>query len=143
MITILLSAVLTVLGRLLYEVPIPGARMPALVLTLFVGAVSFCCLAFAFTLVVRKDSAAMSMATGVMLTLFFISGNFFAVDSDVMRTGADVFPVEHLNEGLVTAFNPETVGSGLQAWNLGVMALWGAGALVLTARFFRRTPSSD
>jgi ABC-2 type transport system permease protein len=141
--TVLLTVVLVGLGRLVYGVPIPTARIPALILTLVVGAVAFCCLAFAFTLIVRKDSAAMSMAIGVTLTLFFLSGNFFRVENHSMRTVADIFPVKHLNQALITVFNPHTTGSGIQVWDLIVIALWGAGALLLAARLFRWTPRSD
>ena len=43
-----------------------------------------------------------------MLTLFFLSGNFFNVKSHAMLTVARIFPVKHLNDAMLTAFNPQT-----------------------------------
>jgi ABC-2 type transport system permease protein len=108
-----------------------------------VGAASFCCLGFAFTLIVREANAAMPMALGVMLALFFISRGFLRVQSSTMSTVANVFPVKHLNQALITAFNPHPTGTGIHAWDLIVIALWGACALLLAARYFRWTPPTN
>lgn len=139
---VLLAAVLTGLGGLVYGVPIPGARMPALILTLVVAAAAFCCCAFAFTALIRTEDSAVAVAMGVMLTLFFISGNFFKVDSSAMRQIAAVFPLKHLNNAFLTAFNPNTTGTGIEWTDLLVIAFWGLGSLAAAVRLFRWTPSS-
>jgi ABC-2 type transport system permease protein len=142
-VSILLTLLLIVLGRLVYGVPIPGARLPALFVALAVGAFAFCCLAFAFTLAARSASALGSLAMGTMLVLFFISGNFFNVTNHTMLTTARIFPVKHLNEAMLIAFNPHTAGSGIAWSDLAIIAAWGIGALLLSIRFFRWTPESS
>jgi ABC-2 type transport system permease protein len=142
-VSVLLTLLLLVVGRLVYGVPVPGARLPALVLALTVGAFAFCCLAFAFTLAARNAGALSSLAMGTMLVLFFISGNFFNVVNHAMLTTARVFPVKHLNQAMLTAFNPNTTGSGITWVDLAIMAAWGIGALLVSIRFFRWTPDSS
>lgn len=142
-VSVLLTVLLVALGRLVYGVPVPTTRLPAVALALAVSSFSFCCLAFAFTLAVRKANAATSLGMGVMLTLFFLSGNFFNVKSHAMLTVARIFPVKHLNDAMLTAFNPQTHGSGITWTALAVIAAWGVGALLVSARFFRWTPGSS
>jgi hypothetical protein len=124
---VLLTVVLTGLGTLAYGVPIPAARLPALIATLIIAAAALCCCAFAFTTLIRKEDSAVAVAMGVMLTLFFISGNFFKVDNSAMRQIAGVFPVKHLNNAFLTAFNPHIAGSGILWPDLLVITLWGLG----------------
>ncbi len=143
LIAVLTTIVLIVLGRVLYGVSVPSARIPVLILTVAVGAIAFACMAFAFTLAARKESAAEPLAFGATLTLFFISGNFFTVNNNTMRAIANVFPVKHLNQALVTVFNPHTTGSGVKGWDLAVLAIWGLASLLIATRFFRWTPASD
>jgi ABC-2 type transport system permease protein len=143
LLALLTTAVLIVLGRVLYGVALPSPRIAALGLTVVVAAVSFACMAFAFTLAARKESAAQPLALGATLTLFFISGNFFTVNNHSMRAIANIFPVKHLNQALITVFNPHTTGSGIKGWDLAVVAIWGLAALLIAIRYFRWTPLSD
>jgi ABC-2 type transport system permease protein len=143
LLALLTTAMLIVLGRVLYGVALPSLRIAALILTVVVAAVSLACMAFAFTLAARKESAAQPLALGATLTLFFISGNFFTVNNHTMRTIANIFPVKHLNQALVTVFNPHTTGSGIKGWDLAVIAIWGLAALLIAIRFFRWAPLSD
>ena len=85
----------------------------------------------------------MPLGLGAMLTLFFLSGNFFNINNDTMRTIANVFPVKHLNTALVTVFNPHTAGAGIKSWDLAVIVIWGLASLLIAIRFFRWTPASD
>ena len=56
---------------------------------------------------------------------------------------ANVFPVRHFYQAMLTAFNPNVTGSGLALEHLGILALWGAAGLALAAWKFRWTPSAD
>lgn len=136
------SVLLIVLGRALYGVPLPTERLAALILTIVVAAVSFACMAFAFTIGVNKENAGQPLALGVTLTLYFISGNFFAVKNATMRTIANLFPVKHLNEALITVFNPNTTGTGIRPADLAVIAIWGIASLLIAIRHFRWSPHS-
>ena len=71
---------LLALGRVAYGIPVPLAGLPALLLVLLLVSAAFCCLAFAFTLVVGKAGAAVPLGTGVTLALYFLSGNFFIIE---------------------------------------------------------------
>ena len=143
LLVMLTTVVLIVLGRVLYGVALPSTRIAALILAVAVAAIAFACMAFAFTLLVRKETSAMPLGLGAMLTLFFISGNFFNINNHTMRTIANVFPVKHLNTALVTVFNPHTAGAGIKNWDLAVIAIWGLASLLIAIRFFRWTPASD
>jgi ABC-2 type transport system permease protein len=56
---------------------------------------------------------------------------------------ANVFPVRHFYQAMVTAFNPHVTGSGLAPEHLGILALWGVAGLALAAWKFRWTPAGD
>ena len=60
-----------------------------------------------------------------------------------MRTIANIFPVKHLNQALITVFNPHTTGTGIKAWDLAVVAIWGLAALLIAIRYFRCSSLSD
>jgi ABC-2 type transport system permease protein len=137
-----IAAVLLAIGWAGYNAHVPARTAPALVVTIVVGALSFCCLGYALASVVRDEDSAQPITQAVMLPLYFISGVFVAVTSlprwlvDV----ADVFPVRHLAAALLTAYNPHTTGSGFSLADLGVVALWGLAGLAVALRRFSWSP---
>ncbi len=137
------AAALIVLGRGAYGIPIPLAGIPALILTLLVSSSAFCCLAFAFTLVVRKANAAVPLLTGLTLALYFLSGNFFLLAHPPMllRIISETFPVQHLNNALLTPLNPNTSGLRIEWIDLLIIAAWGVAGVVIALRYFRWTPT--
>jgi ABC-2 type transport system permease protein len=144
-ISVLLSILVMLLGRIAYGVPIPSATMPAFIVTVLVGATAFSCLAFAFTGIVRRQRAATPMVFGVTLALFFISGNFFPLNKlpAVWTVVDNVFPVYHFNTAMWTIFTHQTTGTGFRWGDLGVIALWGLAGGLIAARFFRWMPTGD
>ncbi|HJX32630.1 MAG TPA: ABC transporter permease, partial [Solirubrobacterales bacterium] len=48
-VALIMMALLAAIGRVLYSVPIPWDRLPAIVVTLVIGAAAFCCLGIALT----------------------------------------------------------------------------------------------
>lgn len=137
------AAALVALGRGAYGIPVPLAGLPALVLALLVSSAAFCCLAFAFTLAVKRASAAVPLLTGLTLALYFLSGNFFLLEHPpfLLNLVGKTFPVQHLNNALLTALNPNATGLRIQGVDLLVIAAWGAAGLIIALRFFRWTPS--
>jgi ABC-2 type transport system permease protein len=135
------AVALIALGRGAYGIPVPLAGLPAIFLALLVSCAAFSCLAFAFTLAVRKAGAAVPLGTGITLTLYFLSGNFFLVEHPplLLRILGDTFPVKHLNNALLTPLNPNTHGTRIEWIDLLVVAAWGIGGLILALRFFRWT----
>jgi ABC-2 type transport system permease protein len=138
------AAALVSLGRGAYGIPVPLGGVPALVLALFVASAAFSCLAFAFTLAVRKAGAAVPMLSGLTLALYFLSGNFFLVEHPplFLRVVGETFPVKHLNIALLTPLNPNATGSRIEWIDLLVIAAWGLGGLIIAIRFFRWTPTA-
>ena len=137
-ISLLMAVVLTLIGRVVYDVAIPDTTLPAALLTLVVGAAAFNCIGIALTVAIPSQDA-------VALPLYFISGIFIPeteIPDGVLQV-ADVFPFRHFFEALFDAFDPATTGSGLELGNLAVVVLWGVAALLIAARWFRWTPHSD
>jgi len=136
------AVALLALGHVVYAIPVPLAGMPALILALLVSSAACCCLGFAFTLAVRKASAAVPLGTGVTLALYFLSGNFFVIEDRplLLRVVGSAFPVRHLNDALLTPLNPNAAGSRVEWLDLLVIAAWGLGGLLVALRLFRWTP---
>lgn len=134
--------VLLVIGRFAYGVRLPSSTLPGVVLTAVVGAVAFCCLAYALTTVISNADAAQPMVQAVMLPLYFISGVFIPnVNLPTwLQDVARIFPVQHLASGLHHAFDPATRGSGIVWSDLGVLALWGVAGLTVALMRFAWTP---
>ena len=68
-----------------------------------------------------------------MLPLYFISGVFIPKSqlSSTLKDIAAVFPVSHLNNTLFKAFDPSTTGAGIAGHDLLILAIWGAGGLLV------------
>jgi ABC-2 type transport system permease protein len=101
-------AVLLSIGRFGYGVRLPVETLPGVLVTGVVGAVTFCCLAYALSTAIRSADAAQPMVQAIMLPLYFISGVFIPnVNLPTwLHDVAQVFPVEHLADGLHHAFDP-------------------------------------
>jgi ABC-2 type transport system permease protein len=141
-ISLLMLVVVTVLGRIVYGVTIPGETLPAVLVTLLVGAASFACLGFAMTVIIPSEQAAPAVTNAIALPLYFISGIFIPESEipDGVLHFADVFPFRHFFEAFFAAFDPNTTGVGFEWGNLAIVAAWGLAGLVVAALFFRWTP---
>jgi ABC-2 type transport system permease protein len=76
------------------------------------------------------------------LPLYFLSGVFIPeteIPDGVLHV-ANLFPIRHFFEAFFAAWDPTTVGAGLEWGHLAIVAAWGALGLVLAIRFFRWTP---
>jgi ABC-2 type transport system permease protein len=141
----LLVALLVAVGRLLYGVTIPTNTLVSVVLTVLVGAGALSCLAFAVTALVPSEDAAPPIANVIMLPLMFISG-IFIPNSEIpssMQQVADLFPVKHLFEALLSAFDPATSGTGIAAGDLAFIAAWGVAGATFAVWRFRWTPTGE
>lgn len=133
-----ITAVLLVFGWAAYHVAIPTRTSGALVLSVLVGAACFASLGFALASVVRQDDAAQPVVQGILVPLCFISGVFLPVTQlpAWLADAGRYLPVHALSDALVTAYNPNTIGTGLNWVDLGLMAAWGvAGMALATWRF--------
>ena len=136
--------VVLLLGRFAYGVKLPVSTLPGVVLTAVVGAVTFCCLGYALTTVIQSADAAQPMVQAIMLPLYFISGVFIPNVNlpSWLRHVAEVFPVQHLADGLHHAFDPFAHGSGIVWSDIGVMCAWAAVGLAIALRRFSWVPAS-
>jgi len=138
MMLVLLAAIGAAFGA-----DVPWDRLPAILLTLVIGAAAFCCLGIALTAAIPSQDAAAAIVNALLLPLYFLSGVF--IPEDQIPAGvlgfADLFPVRHFFDAFFDAYVP--AGGSAVSWdNLAVVALWGIAGLVLAIRFFRWTPRS-
>jgi ABC-2 type transport system permease protein len=141
-ISLILVVLLSVIGALFYGVSIPTETMPAVVVTLAVGAASFSCLGFALAAVIPSEDAAPAVTNALVFPLYFISGVFVPADEipDGILHFADIFPIRHFFEAFFTAWDPNTTGAGFELWDLAIVAAWGVLGLLIAVRFFRWEP---
>ncbi len=137
-VTLLLVTAVVLLGRLVYGVTVPTTTLPALVLAALVATACGCALGFALCSIIPSEGAAPAIANAVLLPLYFVSGVFIPTEDvpTAMQRVGDLFPVKHIFEAVLTAFDPSTTGAGFAWGDLAVVAAWGvAGAVVATRRF--------
>jgi ABC-2 type transport system permease protein len=140
-VAIAMSALLLLIGRVIYGVPIPGSTMPGVVLAVIVGAASFSCVAFAIAPRIASADSAAPATNITILPLYFISGVFVSESMipEFLRNIATVFPIHHLDEALLKPVI-DTHGTGIAATDLLIVAAWGIAALLIAARTFQWSP---
>jgi ABC-2 type transport system permease protein len=134
--------VMVALGRVAYGVSLPASAIPALLLCVVVGSIAFCGLAYAAASFISSQDAAQPVVQAAMLPLYFISGVF--VPKSQLSSGlghvASVFPVAHLNEALLAAFDGAPGTGGLSVRNLAAVAAWGIGGVLIALWRFSWVP---
>jgi ABC-2 type transport system permease protein len=132
----------TAVGKLLYDAPVPWDGIPEIGLTLFVGAAAFCCLGIAITAIIPSSEAAPAITNVITLPLYFLSGVFIPESEipDGVLAFSSIFPVRNFFEAFFAAYSPGSSGSGVEWAELLFVALWGLAGLLLALRFFRWTP---
>jgi ABC-2 type transport system permease protein len=115
---------------------------PALAVTVVIGAASFCCLGYALTSLIRNEDTAQPVTQALLLPLYFISGVFVAVSilPHWLADIGEIFPVRHLANALLIAYNPHTTGLGFAGLDLLIVAAWGAAGLLVALRTFSWQP---
>lgn len=141
-----ISAVMTVLiifvGRVLYGVSLNLHSVPTLIISVFIGAISFSFLGLAFTSIIPSEEAAPAVTNAIMLPLYFISDVFIPGDQipDWVSTVASLFPIRHLSHALQDSFNPFITETTWPWQHWLVVALWGLFGAAVTLRTFRWVP---
>lgn len=142
LIAVLLVVIVSLAGVVFYDVDVPDNTLLAFVVTLVVGAASFCALGLAMASFVPNAEAAPAVINGTIFPLLFIS-DVFTPSADApewLNRFADLFPIRHYAQAMLTAFNPYEKGSGFMWDDLAVVALWGVAGLLLALRFFSWEP---
>lgn len=140
-ISALMVALITAVGAVLYGSPPPWGGLPALLLSLILGAACFCCLGIAMTAVIPSREAAPAVMNLITLPLYFLSGIFIPeseIPEGVLRF-ADLFPIRSLFEAFLAAYDPAIAGF---SWApLAALVVWGIAGFLLAGRYFRWSPS--
>jgi ABC-2 type transport system permease protein len=141
------TAILLVLGALLFELELPRdpERWLRLAWIFVLGTAAGTVLGISFSSVPRSAKSAAAVVSPVVIVLQFISGVFF-VYSELppwMQQVAQVFPLKWLAQGMRSVFLPESFASQEVggSWELPatalVLAAWTVVGLLLALRTFR------
>jgi len=141
-ISLLMTVLIVAIGWVLFGVAINWGTLPALLVTLVVGAGGLSALGLGLTALIPSEDAAPAVTNAIMLPLYFISG-IFVPESEVpswVISIAKVFPVYHLNHALQGSFDPFLEGSWWPISHWLVLLAWGAIGLLIAIRYFRWVP---
>ncbi|HET8558329.1 MAG TPA: ABC transporter permease [Gaiellaceae bacterium] len=143
-VSLVVLAVLLAFGRFVYHVKVPTSTLPGIALTAVVGSITFCVLGYALSTAIKNEDAAQPMVQAIMLPLYFISGVFVPNIQlpSWLRHVAQVFPVEHLSDGLHKAYAAHVHGVGIVWSDIGVLALWAAVGLTVALLRFSWLPQA-
>jgi ABC-2 type transport system permease protein len=137
-IALLLVIIVAAFGAIFYDVKVPWTHLPELLLTLVLGAATFCALGLALTAFVPNADAAPAVVNATILPLLFISNVFIQLDGAPAWIDAvsSFFPVRHFADAMLDVY----AGTGLAWSDLAVMAAWGMVGILVALRFFSWEP---
>jgi ABC-2 type transport system permease protein len=141
LVAILLVIIIVAFGAVFYNASVPTRTLPAFIVTLIVGAASFCALGLAMTALIPNAEAAPAVVNASILPLLFLSDIFIPIQNPNAWYVqlARFFPVYHFAQAMKAAyFSPS--GSGFRGGDLLVMGIWGVVGLVAAVRFFSWEP---
>jgi len=135
---VLLVIIVAAFGAIFYGVEVPWRQLPELMLTLVLGAATFCVLGLALTAFVPNADAAPAVVNATILPLLFISNVFIPLDGAPawIEALSSFFPVRHFADAMLDVY----AGNGLAWSDLGVMAAWALAGAVVALRFFSWEP---
>lgn len=143
-VNMILVVIVVIFGQVVYGVDIPLDTLAAFVLTLVVGAGTFCALGLAATCAVPNAEAAPAVVNVMALPLLFLSGTFIPIGDapQWIQTVAGLFPIKHFLDAMFESFLPPPDNPSGFLWSsILVIAIWGIAGLVVAIRYFRWEPS--
>jgi len=143
MLSVIMTVLIVLIGRVLFGVSLNIDGIPSLLISVFIGAVSFAAVGLALTSIIPSEDASPAVTNAIFLPLYFISDVFIVgVDStpEFIQTIASFFPVKHLSNALQESFDPLATSAPFPWQNWLVVAAWGVVCAVITLRTFRWTP---
>jgi ABC-2 type transport system permease protein len=139
LLSLLMTVLVVALSVVLFGASLDVDRIPVLVLTVLVGALTFCALGTLVAALVPNGDAAPAIANLSIFPLYFLSGVFIPDIPESFASIAGVLPLRPFLVALAAVFDPSA--SGAPDWaNLAVVAVWGVVAAVLAVRLFRWSP---
>jgi len=137
--TLQLVSLTLAVGVVVFGVDFRWDTVGGLVATLALGAACFCALGLAVSGLCPNGDAAPAIVNFSIFPLIFVSGIFFPLDGapSWLLSVAELFPVQHLANGLQYAFDPRTAAPGVNGGDLAVLAVWTVIGAVLALRLFK------
>ena len=142
--TCLISATIAVVtiagGVLLWGVDLRLEALPGIVLTLALGTAAFTTIGIGLAQFIPKAESGPVLINLIVLPITFISNIFYPTTGmpAVLRTIADIFPINALARALQYAFDPRHHGAGLDWTHLWTLAIWTVIGIFLMLRFLRK-----
>ena len=132
-----------VLGVVAYDLDVEVAKLPAAVVTLIVGVVSFAAMGMAVASLIRSASSASAVANATLLPLAFVSDVFIAVEDPPrwLEVLGNVFPLKPFVNAFQDCFTPFVDAPGFSPGRLAFVAAWGAVGFVVAVTKFTWEPS--
>jgi ABC-2 type transport system permease protein len=134
------TLLLLLIGRFGYHVNFPTSWF-AMIITIFVGIVSFSAMGVAISAVVPNQEAAGPITSIVFFILLFLAGLWFPLPAGSgLAKFSNYLPVRHLMIAMDKSFD---IPKGVSPWawhDLLVIALWGVGATLISLRRFQWSP---
>jgi ABC-2 type transport system permease protein len=134
------TAALFGLGKAFYGTPFPTA-IASLVLAVIVGAVVFAALGVATASLIRSAEGSSAVVNFILLPMAFLTGAFGPTRHypPFLRAIGDVLPLKYFID-LVNAIYLRGHSIWTKPLDLGVLALWGLGGLIVAVVKFRWEP---
>jgi ABC-2 type transport system permease protein len=140
----IMGAILLIISRVFYSVGFSAGAILAIAVTAVIGTIAFACIGYLVSGLIGSPEAAQPIVQATMLPLWFISGVFIPTSnlSSGLREVGELFPVEHLANGLHVASVHATFAAAISPKDLWVLVIWGVGAGLLAAWRFSWLPSA-
>jgi ABC-2 type transport system permease protein len=137
--TLVLTAVMLVIGVLVYDVSVRADTLLGSIATLALGTMAFSALGLAISSAIPNGDAAPAVTNALVLPLSFFSGVWFSTEDapEWLTTLAGLFPLKPLVDGLQHAFLPGSDPPGLKLANVLWLAGWFVAGAVVALRTFR------
>lgn len=144
--SLLIAFVILIAGHLVYSIDISGVRLLGTLVVTVIGAMAFCSLGFALTIIIPNQGAGPAITNMITLPLYFVSGVFGDAANlpPVLKAIGEFFPISHLGACLFETFSPNA--SGVLAFSLkdiGIVIAWGVAGLLLASWKFRWEPQES
>jgi len=142
LVAVLLVAICAAFGRMFYDAHLPISTIGPFLLTLIVGAASFCTLGLAITSAIPNADASPAVVNASILPLLFISDVFIPLQNPPawLDITATIFPVKHFVAGMLASYFPLPGQSSIKGEDLLIVGAWGLAGLLLAMRYFSWEP---
>ena len=133
------AAIMLGMGVIAYDLEIEAAKVPALLVTFFVGVFTFSALGLAVAGLVPNARSAAAVANATILPLAFVSNIFIPLEDPPRWVEAvgNFFPLKPFAVSFQDTLNPFVEAPGFNWDKLAWVALWGLAGALVAVRFFK------